>query len=65
MQGFFRCSVCEQTMQVENDRGRIKEPSICPRDACKAKNSMRLVHNRCEFSNKQVYRLQETPGIVV
>jgi DNA replication licensing factor MCM4 len=23
---------------------------------------MRLVHNRCNFANKQLYRLQETPG---
>ena len=58
---FFRCSVCEQTITVENDRGRIREPTVCPREACKGKNTMRLIHNRCEFSNKQVYRLQETP----
>lgn len=59
--GFFRCSVCEQTIEVENTQGRVREPTICPREVCKSKNTMRLVHNRCSFANKQVYRLQETP----
>jgi DNA replication licensing factor MCM4 len=60
---FFRCSVCEQTMTADIDRGRISEPTVCPGTACQSKNTMRLVHNRSEFSDKQVARMQETPGI--
>ncbi|KAJ3123031.1 hypothetical protein HK100_011745 [Physocladia obscura] len=60
-EGFFQCTTCDQTVTVENDRGRIIEPTICPRPECRAKNSMRLVHNRCEFSDKQICRMQETP----
>lgn len=29
--------------------GRINEPTRCPREECKATNSMSLVHNRCRF----------------
>jgi len=61
---FFRCLVCQHTMQVEIDRGRINEPERCPRDVCNSQGSMSLIHNRCEFTDKQVVRLQETPDAV-
>ncbi|KAI9005605.1 MCM2/3/5 family-domain-containing protein [Hyaloraphidium curvatum] len=61
---FFQCSVCDYTVKVNIDRGRIEEPTKCPREACNARNSMRIVHNRCEFSDKQLARLQETPDEV-
>lgn len=61
---FFQCSVCETTVKVGIDRGRIEEPTKCPREACNARNSMKIVHNRCEFSDKQLARLQETPDEV-
>ncbi|KAJ3385823.1 hypothetical protein HDU84_002005 [Entophlyctis sp. JEL0112] len=60
-EGFFQCTNCDQPINVENDRGRITEPTVCPRQDCGAKNSMRLIHNRCVFSDKQVCRMQETP----
>ncbi|KAJ3049510.1 hypothetical protein HK097_009509 [Rhizophlyctis rosea] len=58
---FFRCHVCDYTVEVDNDRGRINEPTRCERPECNSKNSMMLIHNRCEFSDKQICRLQETP----
>ncbi|KAJ5151234.1 DNA replication licensing factor mcm4 [Penicillium canariense] len=58
---FFRCSVCSYGVTVEIDRGRIAEPTTCLRDSCKSQNSMQLIHNRCNFSDKQVIKLQETP----
>lgn len=61
---FFRCHVCQHTVQVEIDRGRIDEPDRCPRDVCGSKGTMVLVHNRSEFTDKQVVRLQETPDVV-
>ncbi|KAJ3172971.1 hypothetical protein HDU88_004430 [Geranomyces variabilis] len=60
-QAFFRCHVCDHTEVVDSDRGRVAEPTRCPREACKSLNSMQLVHNRCVFSDKQICRLQETP----
>lgn len=61
---FFRCLTCQHTVQVEIDRGKIDEPSRCPRDVCASVGTMTLVHNRCEFADRQVIRLQETPDAV-
>ncbi|KAK8850719.1 hypothetical protein IAR55_004639 [Kwoniella newhampshirensis] len=61
---FFRCMVCQHTVQAEIDRGRISEPEQCPRDQCGLKGTMSLIHNRSEFTDKQVIRLQETPDAV-
>jgi len=61
---FFRCHVCNHTVKVEIDRGKIAEPTECPRNACRSPNSMQIVHNRSKFSDKQVVKLQETPDSV-
>ncbi|KAI1178804.1 cell division control protein 54 [Nemania sp. FL0916] len=63
-QAFFRCSVCSHSLLVGLDRGKIKEPTECPRQMCAQKNSMQIIHNRCEFEDKQVIKLQETPDAV-
>lgn len=61
---FFRCNVCNHSVNVGLDRGKIREPTECPRQICKSKNSMQIVHNRCSFEDKQVIKLQETPDAV-
>ncbi|KAM0803484.1 DNA replication licensing factor mcm4 [Usnea florida] len=61
---FFRCQVCNHAVNVSLDRGKIAEPTRCPRQACESQNSMQIVHNRCEFADKQVIKLQETPDSV-
>ncbi|TFK29479.1 cell division control protein 54 [Coprinopsis marcescibilis] len=61
---FFRCLTCQHTVQVEIDRGKIEEPGRCPRDVCASVGTMTLIHNRCEFADRQVIRLQETPDAV-
>lgn len=61
---FFRCSVCHHTVKSQIDRGKITEPTRCPREVCKSSNSMQIVHNRSEFADKQVIKLQETPDSV-
>ncbi|ODN77829.1 hypothetical protein L202_04947 [Cryptococcus amylolentus CBS 6039] len=61
---FFRCLICQHTVQADIDRGRIQEPDACPRDVCGSKGTMSLIHNRSEFTDKQVIRLQETPDAV-
>jgi DNA replication licensing factor MCM4 len=62
--GFFSCLVCNETVEVEIDRGRIEEPTRCPNRECNALNTMQLYHNRCTFSSKQVCKLQETPDMI-
>ncbi|MBW0494946.1 hypothetical protein O181_034661 [Austropuccinia psidii MF-1] len=61
---FFRCLSCGHVTTVEIDRGRIAEPNQCPRDVCAQQGGMSLVHNRCDFADRQVIRLQETPDEV-
>lgn len=61
---FFRCSVCHHTVKVDIDRGKIAEPTRCPREICSSNNSMQIVHNRSGFADKQVIKLQETPDSV-
>ncbi|KAI1335633.1 cell division control protein 54 [Xylariaceae sp. FL0016] len=63
-QAFFRCNICSHSLLVGLDRGKIREPTECPRPMCNSKNSMQIVHNRCEFEDKQVIKLQETPDAV-
>lgn len=61
---FFKCSVCNHGLLVTLDRGKIREPTECPRARCGQKNSMQIIHNRCHFADKQVIKLQETPDAV-
>jgi DNA replication licensing factor MCM4 len=61
---FFKCDICNHTTSVEIDRGRIMEPTVCPRRQCGQKECMVLIHNRSEFSDKQVVKLQETPDAI-
>jgi DNA replication licensing factor MCM4 len=61
---FFRCLSCGHVTTVEIDRGKIAEPQRCPREVCNQAGGMSLIHNRCEFADRQVIRLQETPDEV-
>ncbi|RKP40286.1 MCM2/3/5 family-domain-containing protein [Dimargaris cristalligena] len=63
-QAFFRCSNCDFAVLVSIDRGRIAEPTKCPRDVCNSNGTMQLIHNRSQFADKQVCRLQETPDVI-
>lgn len=63
-EAFFKCFVCGHSTRVSIDRGRIHEPTQCPREVCNSRNSIQIVHNRCTFRNKQVIKLQETPDEV-
>eukprot|EP00316_Scyphosphaera_apsteinii_P008086 CAMPEP_0119311654 /NCGR_PEP_ID=MMETSP1333-20130426/23232_1 /TAXON_ID=418940 /ORGANISM="Scyphosphaera apsteinii, Strain RCC1455" /LENGTH=831 /DNA_ID=CAMNT_0007316087 /DNA_START=39 /DNA_END=2534 /DNA_ORIENTATION=+ len=58
---FFECSVCRTPQEAYIDRGQIAEPQVCTNQACQEKQSMRILHNRCHFVDKQIIRLQESP----
>lgn len=63
--GFFKCTSCDYTITVDNIKGKIAEPSKCPNSECGVSNSMVLIHNRCIFSDKQIVKVQETPGLIL
>ena len=59
-EAFFKCIVCSFTTSVEIDRGRITEPTLCT--SCNTNHCFTLVHNRSQFTDKQMIKLQESPG---
>jgi DNA replication licensing factor MCM4 len=63
-EAFFKCAICNHVVAVQIDRGKITEPTKCPRPVCDSSNSMQIVHNRSKFADKQVIKLQETPDEV-
>ncbi|UJR10167.1 hypothetical protein I4U23_014383 [Adineta vaga] len=54
---YFQCSTCSFHIQVEIDRGRIAEPTVCT--SCNTAHSFELIHNRSLFADKQFIKLQE------
>lgn len=59
-EAFFVCYVCKNSQTVEIERGRIAEPTLCQN--CNTNHSYQLIHNRSQFSDKQMVKLQEAPG---
>ena len=57
---YFECLKCNASVTVPVDRGRVEEPTRCAN--CSSMRSMNHVYNRCTYADKQVIRLQETPG---
>ncbi|KAG2392055.1 hypothetical protein C9374_013540 [Naegleria lovaniensis] len=57
---YFKCSGCSASKYVPLTQGRVKEPPKCTSDTCSG-SSWILIHNRCQFYDKQVIKLQETP----
>lgn len=58
-EAFFACSVCNFSSAGEIDRGRINEPILCSN--CNTKHTFSLIHNRSQFTDKQMVKLQESP----
>ena len=59
-EAFFQCHICRSCVPVEIERGRITEPTLCKN--CQTNHSFQLIHNRSMFSDKQMVKLQESPG---
>ena len=59
-EAFFKCIVCSFTTKVVIDRGRIAEPTLCSN--CKTSFSFSIIHNMSTFIDKQMIKLQESPG---
>ncbi|XP_017777636.1 PREDICTED: DNA replication licensing factor MCM4 [Nicrophorus vespilloides] len=58
-EAFFKCIVCSFSTAIEIDRGRIAEPTLCTN--CNTNHCFSLVHNRSQFTDKQMIKLQESP----
>ena len=58
-EALFRCSVCKAECNVEVEKGRIQEPTLCTN--CNTNHSWTMIHNRCKFKDKQMVKLQESP----
>lgn len=58
-EAFFKCIVCSFTTAVEIDRGRIAEPTLCIN--CNTNHCFQIIHNRSQFTDKQMIKLQESP----
>ncbi|CAH0394983.1 unnamed protein product [Bemisia tabaci] len=58
-EAFFKCMACDFTTSVEIDRGRIAEPTLCTN--CNTNHCFGLIHNRSQFTDKQMVKLQESP----
>ena len=59
--GFFECNRCGHQNSVPVENGRITEPGKCGQ--CTV-GMMQMVYSRCEYYDKQIIRLQETPDSV-
>lgn len=59
---YFKCSSCNSSTTIESFKGKIQEPSTCSH--CHTKCTMTLIHNRCQYSDKQLVKVQETPDSV-
>lgn len=59
---FFRCSNCRTETKVGLDHARVQEPTECP--SCRFKSSFELIHNLCDFADKQYIKFQEMPEYV-
>ncbi|KPJ09565.1 DNA replication licensing factor MCM4 [Papilio machaon] len=62
-EAYFRCAVCGAGAAGELERGRVAEPAHCTH--CSTAHAFQLIHNRSHFSDKQLVKLQEAPGINV
>lgn len=57
---FFQCDVCGKNEAVFSNAGRLEEPSRCGN--CHNGFTMRLIHNRSRFSDKQMVKMQGEGG---
>jgi DNA replication licensing factor MCM4 len=60
----FKCSSinCANIKIVRLKNGIIEEPTDC--DKCRQKMTFSIVHNLCQFGDKQIVKIQETPDSI-
>lgn len=63
-EAYFRCATCGQEVRVMLKHGRVEQPDVCPNGHCQSKFSMKVIHNRSVFADKQLVKIQETPDAI-
>jgi DNA replication licensing factor MCM4 len=60
----FKCSSlnCQNFKVVRLKNGVIEEPTSC--DRCHQKMTFQIVHNLCQYGDKQMVKIQETPDSI-
>lgn len=61
-QAVFECCKCKTQIPSSVIDGKIANPDFC--DNCKSKNTFEIIHNKCEFWDKQHIKIQEVPESV-
>ena len=56
--GFYKCIKCNIVLEIESIKGIINEPIVCE---CGGRFTFELKHNKSQYSDKQILRLQELP----
>jgi hypothetical protein len=62
MIGYFKCVDCGYGKLVPVSDSKVLEPEKCEREECPG--TMQIIHSRCQFYDKQIIRIQETPDAV-
>jgi len=57
----FVCEKCGHEEMVASQLGHLEEPLICGNQMCREKWTMKMVHNRSTFHNKQIVKMQVLP----
>lgn len=57
----FACEACGAEVMVPTSCGRLEEPTSCT--GCGKNWTMKLLHNRCLFLNRQLIKMQVRPVI--
>lgn len=52
----FRCTQCREEITVGLENAKIQQPTDCRN--CKHKNSLEIIHNLCQFTDKQYIKFQ-------
>eukprot|EP00879_Flechtneria_rotunda_P020435 GHRR01021500.1.p1 GENE.GHRR01021500.1~~GHRR01021500.1.p1 ORF type:complete len:510 (+),score=166.40 GHRR01021500.1:266-1795(+) len=55
----FRCEACAHEVHDLVTHGIVNVPTAC--NNCRAKQTMRIIPNRCAYLNRQIVKMQEDP----
>lgn len=58
----FACEKCGATEWIANEGGKVREPAKC--EGCSGRNCLKILHNQCLFSDKQLIKMQESPNLI-
>jgi len=57
----LQCTSCGNQERVMVNDGGINEPNFCSNQECSQKNTYQIMYHRCEFTDRQLIKVQESP----